>query len=533
MNTWWQHAVIYQIYVRSFADSDGTGVGDLAGIASRLPYLAQLGVDAVWITPFYRSPMADGGYDVADYREVDPVFGTLADVDRVVADAHALGIRVIVDVVPNHTSAAHRWFVAALAAGEGSTERDRYVFRPGQGPDGSLPPNDWRSVFGGPAWSRTTRPDGSPGEWYLHLFDSSQPDLNWEHPEVRAEFADVLRFWLDRGVDGFRIDVAHGLVKAEGLPDEGTDGPATLLEPMASKPYWDQEGVHEIYRQWRQVLDAYSTAESPRIFVAEAWVSDPERLSRYLRADELHQAFNFGYLKAAWDAEQLRAAIDAALATCLPVGAQPSWVLSNHDMVRHPSRYAPDDPELGERRARAALLLTLALPGGAYLYQGEELGLREVTDLPDKVLQDPIWERSGRTERGRDGCRVPLPWAGDTPPFGFGPDGMGQPWLPMPPAWAGHTVERQLADPASMLRFYQRALRIRRELGLAEPLRWLPAPASVLAFERGDGFVCTVNLGAGEVELAAPGDLVAASAHVSRHDDRIWLPTDAAAWWRR
>ena len=522
---WWRDAVIYQVYVRSFADSNGDGVGDLTGIRQRLPHLVDLGVDALWITPFYVSPMADGGYDVADYRDVDPMFGTLDDFDALCADAHRLGLRVIVDIVPNHTSSQHPWFTEALAAPPGSPARDRYIFRPGRGEQGELPPNDWESVFGGPAWTRITEPDGTPGQWYLHLFAPEQPDLNWTNPVVHQEFADILRFWLDRGVDGFRVDVAHGMIKDPALPDVGTTGQAKLLgtRPL---PYFDQDGVHDIYRDWRKILDSYP---GERIAVAEAWVHGADRMAAYVRPDELHQAFNFEYLTTEWDAVALRTVIDSSLAATAAVGAPTTWVLSNHDVVRHVTRYGGG--ELGLRRARAAALLMLALPGSAYLYQGEELGLPEVTDLPEEVLADPIWERSGHTERGRDGCRVPIPWEGPTPPFGFGTDAS---WLPMPESWRSLTVEAQRSDPESTLSLYRTALRIRREhpaLGDGT-LRWLPAPDGVLAFGRDPGFTCVVNLSETTVDVSEYGNLlcVSSSPTASRITE---LPPDTAAWFSR
>ncbi|MCO8307339.1 glycoside hydrolase family 13 protein, partial [Streptomyces sp. RKCA744] len=405
---WWRHAVIYQVYPRSFADSDGDGTGDLQGVRQRLPYLRDLGVDAVWLSPFYASPQADGGYDVADYRAVDPMYGTLLDADAVIRDAHALGLRIIVDLVPNHSSDQHEWFKRAVAEGPGSPLRDRYHFRTGKGEHGELPPNDWESIFGGPAWTRL--PDG---EWYLHLFAPEQPDLNWEHPAVADEFRSILRFWLDMGVDGFRVDVAHGLVKAEGLPDLGGGDQLKLLG-NAVMPFFDQDGVHEIYRSWRLVLDEY---DGDRIFVAEAWTPTVERTALYVRPDELHQAFNFQYLSAPWEAAELRRLIDSSLDAMRPVGAPATWVLSNHDVTRHATRYAnppglgtqirtAGDRELGLRRARAATLLMLALPGSAYLYQGEELGLPDVTDLPDEVRQDPSFFRAQGQDGFRDGCRV-------------------------------------------------------------------------------------------------------------------------------
>jgi alpha-glucosidase len=517
--TWWRDAVIYQIYVRSFADGDGDGIGDLTGVRSRLPYLADLGVDAIWLTPFYRSPMADGGYDVADYRDVEPLFGVLADARALISDAHGLGLRVLVDIVPNHTSDQHPWFVAALADQPGPAARARYMFREGRG---DLPPNDWESVFGGPAWTRV--PDG---QWYLHLFAPEQPDLDWENPQVHAEFQDVLRFWLDLGVDGFRIDVANGLVKAAGLPDAGPD--QSLLRDVTEMPYFDQDGVHEIYRAWRKTLDAYPGG---RIGVAEAWVPTAERLANYVRPDELHQAFNFLYLRCPWDAAVLRQVIDASTTATAAVGAPNTWVLSNHDVTRHVTRFGGG--ATGVRRARAAALLMLALPGSAYVYQGDELGLPEVTDLPESVLADPIWTRSGHTLRGRDGCRVPIPWSGSVSPFGFG---TGESWLPQPADWAELTVAAQLTDPGSMLALYGTAIRLRREiteLGDGE-LHWQPAPDGVLVFDRGPGFVCTVNVTAAPVTIERPGKLLLPSNDLPTKPDEstVALPADSAAWWTR
>ncbi|MEU1271622.1 glycoside hydrolase family 13 protein [Streptomyces sp. NPDC005799] len=540
---WWRDAVIYQVYIRSFADGNGDGVGDIAGIRSRLPYLKWLGVDAVWINPWYRSPMADHGYDVADFREIDPLFGTVAEAEQLIEEAHRHGIRVIPDIVPNHTSDRHVWFQAALAAGPGSPERERYVFRPGRGPDGAEPPNDWASAFGGPAWTRL--PDG---EWYLHLFAPEQPDLNWQHPQVRAEFESILRFWFARGVDGFRIDVAHGLIKHPELPDlpprRADDGPREHVD----HPHWDRDEVHDIYRAWRRVADEFP---GDRCFVAEAWADTPERLAAYVRRDGLHTAFNFDFLMSSWDAKDLRSVIDDSLAMLGAVGAPATWVLSNHDVVRHPSRYGrkvvrrwtvnepyrpegPLDLELGTRRARAAALLMLALPGGAYVYQGEELGLPEVEDLPEQVLQDPVWERSGHTDRGRDGCRVPIPWSGRSAPYGFSPDGArGEPWLPQPEVWAELSVEKQKRDERSVLALYRAALRLRHEhpaLGDGD-LEWLDAPAGVLVFRREPGFVCAVNLSAEPCPLPEHSSVLLASGPVEDGvlgpDQAVWLATDA------
>ncbi|MEU0189873.1 glycoside hydrolase family 13 protein [Streptomyces afghaniensis] len=537
---WWRSAVIYQVYIRSFADGNGDGVGDIAGIRSRLPYLKSLGVDALWINPWYRSPMADHGYDVADFRAIDPLFGTVAEAEQLIEEAHRHGIRIIPDIVPNHTSDQHAWFQAALAADPGSPERDRYIFRPGRGADGAQPPNDWVSVFGGPAWTRL--PDG---EWYLHLFAPEQPDLNWQHPDVHAEFESILRFWFARGVDGFRIDVAHGLVKDPELPDL-PPRPATAdgqPRQYARHPHWDRDEVHAIYRTWRKVADEF---DGDRAFVAEAWADTPERLASYVRPGGLHTAFNFDFLMASWTAKDLRMVIDDSLAMLGDVGAPATWVLSNHDVMRHTSRYArktvarwapneryqPEgdvDLELGIRRARAAALLMLALPGGAYIYQGEELGLPEVEDLPESVLQDPIWERSGRTDRGRDGCRVPIPWSGDTAPFGFSPaDTTAAPWLPQPANWGQRSVETQTGDETSMLELYRTALRLRREhpaLGDGT-LTWLDAPGGVLAFRREPGFVCVVNLSDQAYQLPDHTTILLTSGPIE--DDR--LAPDQAAW---
>jgi alpha-glucosidase len=520
--------VIYQIYVRSFADSNGDGIGDLPGIQSRLAYVRDLGVDAIWLNPFYPSPQVDAGYDVSDYRDVDPLFGSLADADALFHEAHLLGLRVIVDLVPNHTSSAHPWFKAALASAPGSPDRARYLFRDGRGPGGDAPPNDWRSNFGGPAWTRVTAPDGTPGQWYLHLFAPEQPDLDWMNPAVRTAFESILRFWLDRGVDGFRIDVAHGLAKDPTLPDIGdfaTSGPA-----VAGHPHWDRDEVHEVYRGWRRVSDSYP---GDRTFVAEAWVDAPEQLARYVRSDELHTAFNFNFLLAPWDAPALRAAIDLSIAALARVGAPATWVLSNHDVVRHVTRYGGGG--VGYRRARAAALLMFALPGGAYVYQGEELGLPDVADLPAELRQDPTFARTAGAELGRDGSRVPMPWSGDAPPFGFGPS--SRTWLPQPAAWAALTVERESADPASMLSLYRTALRLRRELpalGDGELVWDAASGPHLLAFHREPGFFCVVNVGDKPAQLPPAllrGTTITLASQPVGHDNRI--PADTAVWFTK
>jgi alpha-glucosidase len=534
---------VYQVYVRAFADGNGDGVGDLAGVLDRLPYLHDLGVDALWFTPWYPSPLADGGYDVVDYRSIDPELGTLAEAERLIAEAAARGMRTIVDVVPNHVSDRHPWFRAALAAGPRSPERERFWFRPGRGRGGEDPPNGWASIFGGPAWTRTKDRDGTPGDWYLHLFAPEQPDLNWSDPEVRAEHEDVLRFWFDRGAAGVRIDSAALLAKDPQLADVDPD------HAPGRHVYMDRDEVHEIYARWRRVADGYA---EPRVLVGEMWIPDAERLGLYLRPTELHTAFNFDLLSCPWEPDRLRDSIETTLRTHAGVGAPATWVLSNHDVTRPVTRYGradtsfafaakragtPTDLALGRRRARAAALLTMALPGSVYVYQGEELGLPEVEDIEPDRIQDPMHFRSGGVDPGRDGARVPLPWSGDAPPYGFGPPGAPdeseagvETFLPQPAGWGDLSVAAQAGDPGSHLTLYRTALRIRRdEDGLGDgPLRWLDASPAVLAFERGDRFACVVNLSADPVDLPAHEHVLLASAALEGGR----LGPDSTAWLR-
>jgi alpha-glucosidase len=535
---WWRDAVMYQVYLRSFADGNGDGIGDLPGVRAHLPYLHDLGVDGIWITPWYPSPMKDGGYDVADYCDIDPLFGSLADARALLDDAHALGLKVIVDFVANHTSDQHAWFAAALASPPGSPARARYHFRDGKGPDGDEPPNDWVSAFGGRAWTRITEADGSPGQWYLHLFASAQPDLNWDNPEVREDFEAILRFWFDFGLDGLRLDAASGLAKEPGLPDFGFLAD-DLFMPVkwVGSPLWDVEGVHEILRDWRTIADSY---EGDRMFVGEIVVNGPERLARYMRPDELHTTFNLDFLKSSLDPAELEQTITAALHAFDAVGAPATWTLSNHDETRQVTRYGraftgvplpppwpppPCDRELGRRRARAMLLVMLALPGSVYLYQGEELGLWEVEDLADADLQDPIWENSGHTIRGRDGCRVPLPWTSSGRSLGFSA-GDARPWLPQPADWAQESAEAQAQRADSTLAFYRAAVRARREhLSAAHGLSWARVGDGVLAFDRGP-LRCLFNRRDDAVPIA--GTLVLASEPATADT----LAVDVAAWVR-
>lgn len=530
---WWRQAVVYQIYPRSFADADGDGLGDIPGITSRVDYLAELGVDAVWLSPFYPSELADGGYDVADYRNVDPRLGTLEDFDRMLAALHARGIRVVVDIVPNHTSDQHAWFQEALAAGRGSAARERYIFREGSGPEGAEPPTDWVSIFGGSAWERV-----ADGQWYLHNFAREQPDLNWDHPEVREDFVKTLRFWSDRGVDGFRIDVAHMLTKdlTEPLPSKDE---LALIPRDGNHPLIDRDDVHDIYAQWRAVFNSY---DPPRTAVAEAWV-DPSRIHLYARPESLGQAFNFDLLEADFDAQSFRRIITDNLALVAASGSSSTWVLSNHDVARHATRYGLRTPTAestvptrhggqwlldggpeegldrarGLRRATAATMFLLGLPGSTYLYQGEELGLHEVADIDPAQRQDPTFFRTEGAEIGRDGCRVPLPWHGDGPGLGFG---AAQPHLPQPAWFANLAVTLQEDDPRSTLALYRRALHLRRRLETAEELEWIETGRDdVLRFARPNGWQVITNFGSdpypldaslgGEVVLATSGGPVA------------------------
>ena len=545
---WWRHGVIYQLYVRSFADANGDGVGDLDGIAARLDHIAGLGVDGVWLNPCYPSPNRDGGYDVADYTVIDERYGGMPAFEALRDAAHARGLKLLMDLVPNHCSTQHDWFRRAVAAGPGSDERARFIFRDGRGPGGSQPPNNWRSTFGGPAWTRLNGPDGEPEQWYLHSFDASQPDFNWADPGIADMFDEVLRTWFDRGVDGFRIDVAYAMVKHPDLPD--------LDDPAGDNPYsWNQPGVHEIFRRWRALAEGY---RGELALVGEVWLP-PAEAADYIRPGELHQVFNFDLLQQTFDARGFRTSITDCVDALKHAEGVPAWTLNSHDVHRAVTRYGLVDPELpntadvnalrtrargavdvqlGVRRAKAALLLMLALPGAVYLYQGEELGLPEVQDLPDDARQDPIWERSGHTEHGRDGSRVPLPWQADAPHFGFSlgaepedeplDDPQAQahvsaPWLPQPAWFANYCVDRQEADPDSVLAFYRRALSERRYLDPDAPLVWLEIQRDdAIAFRRGE-YVCATVFDGPPIEAPAEwGTAVISSGAVGDTATTTW-----------
>lgn len=531
---WWRDSVIYQLYVKSFADSDGDGIGDLDGITARLDYLVSLGVDGLWLNPCYPSPNHDGGYDVANYFTIDERYGGLPAFERLLTAAHAQGLRVLMDLVPNHCSDQHEWFTSALAAAPGSRERARFIFADGKGPDGNQPPNNWRSTFGGLAWTRVTTPDGNLGQWYLHSFDPSQPDFNWKNPEVVDMFDAVLRTWFDRGIDGFRIDVAYAMVKADGLPD--------LLDPDGDNPHlWNQPGVHEVLKHWRTVADSYNRELT---LLGEVWLS-PTDAADYIRAGELKQVFFFDLLQQPFEAAAFRLSIAETMDGLKQASGAPTWTLNSHDVHRAVTRYGLVEPEpprtadanalrtrargridlqLGTRRATAAMMLMLALPGSAYLYQGEELGLPEVQDLPNEARKDPIWERSGHIEHGRDGCRVPLPWHADQPNFGFS---TGNPWLPQPAWFTQFAADRQDADADSVLTFYRAALAARRQFNPNSGLEWLETGHDeVLAFRRGNIISATVFGGSVFEAPPAWGEVILASTPTSGHQ----LPASTTTW---
>ncbi|MHB9856323.1 glycoside hydrolase family 13 protein [Streptomyces krungchingensis] len=526
---WWREAVCYEIHPRAFADGNGDGTGDLPGATARLDHLADLGVDAVWITPFYPSPLADGGYDICDHTGVAPDLGTPADFDALVTKAHALGIKVLVDVVPNHTSHRHPWFQDALTSGPGAPARTRYIFRDGRGEKGELAPNDWQSAFGGPAWTRIDEADGRPGQWYLHLHAPEQPDLDWRHTEVVAEFERILRHWLDRGVDGFRVDVAHTLFKAEDLPDAGP-GQHQDVHRNHLMPYYDQDELHPLFRAWRALLDRHpapagAVAPPERVMVAEAGIFDRERLARYVAPGEMQQTFNFAFLECPWDGPTMREVVEQSARAMQAVGAPVTWVLSSHDAIRPVSRYGGG--RLGGRRARAAALLMLGLPGAAYIYQGEELGLPQAP-VPDDRIRDPLWIRSEHLQRGRDGCRVPLPWAGSVPPYDFSDAAAENCWFPQPADWAELTVAAQHEDEQSMLALYRAALRLRRAHPAHDTALRTQGPENGewFAFQRAPGLHCLVNFGPRPVPLDDHAQVLLSSAPL---DDRT-VPQDTAVW---
>jgi alpha-glucosidase len=541
---WWQEAAIYQIYPRSFQDSNGDGEGDLKGVISRLPYLKTLGIDAIWLSPFYESPNKDGGYDVSNPREVDARFGEMNDAEELIKLAHQIGLRVIIDIVPNHFSTEHNWFKEALISAPGSEQRARFHFYDGRGANGEIPPNNWCSIFGGPAWSRVTQADGTPGQWYLHLFDSTQADLNWKNEDVRKDFEKTLKFWLDKGVDGFRVDVAHGLVKDEILQDhrnpEGltralrldvSDMPREERESLLSDvPFFDREGVHEIYRSWRRIFNSYS---GDRMSVAEAWVHPSSRATRYVRSDELHQIFNFDFLIAQWDATFLAAAIDKTLQEVSAVNAPATWVLSNHDSPRLVTRMGGQ--ESGAKKARAIALLTHALPGGIYVFQGEELGLPDAP-LPDEARQDPVFFRTKGADKGRDGARVPIPWDSLAENFGFT---TGSPWLPIPKDWSAISVDVQLqtntSEELSFINLYRKSLAIRKSF-VGKEFDWIAKSSALIGFSRGDEYAIFSNISDQQISIEISEQwrgsrlLLSSTSGVKWSGHLLELPANSTVW---
>jgi alpha-glucosidase len=540
---WWRSGVIYQIYPRSFADSAGDGLGDLKGITSRLDSLAALGIDAIWLSPFYSSPQKDGGYDVSDYVDVDPIFGTLSDFDDLLDKAHSLGLRVMIDLVPNHSSDQHQWFQRALAAEPGSPERAFYHFKDGKGDSGELPPNNWVSMFGGPAWTRITESDGKPGQWFVHLFDSSQPDLNWANPQVQLEFEEILKFWLDRGVDGFRVDQPHAMAKAVGLPDHPyvEEAGAGFIEGRENPPMWFQEEVHEIFRNWRKILESYP---GDRAMCGEAYVYPLSLMAKWVRPDEFHQTFNFRFLDAGWDPKTLFDAINESFKAFDGVGAPSTWVLNNHDVIRHASRFGGDygratasdgvganqpqpDSKLGLRVAKGATLFMLGLPGASYLYQGEELGLPEHTTLEDVYRQDPTFARTNGQRVGRDGCRIPLPWEPEGKSSGF--SASGKSWLPQPASYKDLSRSLQEKDPGSTLALYKAALGLRKQLGLGEgSFGWLVEHLGpdALGYEN-SGVKIVYNFGEQPIDLSSFEVLISSEPLSGKQ-----LETNQCAWIR-
>ena len=541
-HSWWQRAAVYQVYPRSFRDGNSDGLGDLRGVIEGLPYLASLGVDAIWLSPFYPSPQNDAGYDVADPRAVDPMFGSLEDFAELVEQAHERGLRVIVDIVPNHVSASHPWFLEALDSPPGSAQRRRFHFLEGRGENGDLPPNNWESIFGGAAWTRMKDVDGNWGQWYLHLFDSTQPDLNWDNDEVRADALNTLKFWLDLGVDGFRVDVALGLAKDMTYPDlidpiGMTQSLRFDLDPssqeamerragLANSALFDRDEVHDIYREWRSLLDSYG---SDKMAVVEAWVP-PERASRYVSRDTLHQIFGFDFLVVPWDAAVMGTVIERAIEAVSVVGAPPTWALSNHDSPRVVTRLG--DGAAGLARARALALVAHALPGSIYVYQGEELGLSDVL-IPDSARQDPVWFRSAGEQKGRDGGRVPLPWFGTEPPYGFTDRFDATLWLPQPEGWANSTIEAEDIDPLSTLNLYRTSLALRHShpgLSSGEFAFLDTDDPSVLAFQRGADVVVVANTGSGWITSPTIGLVLLASGPIETGHDGLRIGPDTTVW---
>ncbi len=539
---WWRQAVVYQIYPRSYADSNADGIGDLKGVTSRIDYLQSLNIDAIWLSPFYPSPLVDGGYDVSDYRNVDPKLGTLADFDEMLAALHNVGIRIFVDIVPNHCSHLHQWFQDALAAPPHSPERNRFIFRDGRGEDKAQPPTDWVSHFAPSAWTHESTFGGVHNQWFLHYFAPEQPDWNWDNPEIAEDFLKTLKFWADRGVDGFRIDVAHGLKKDLSEPfrmrntleheiDRPTDGNGILA---------DRNEVFDVYKQWRKLFNQY---DPPKVAVAEANVL-PERIPLYASEETLGQCFDFRFIFTPFNAQAYKENVTEAIELAKINGSSCTWCLSNHDQIRHATKFGLDksvdrrlwmlsdgksaelDRETGTKRALAATLFILALPGSTYLYQGEELGLHEVTDIPESMIQDPQYLKNLKFDKGRDGCRVPLPWEANADYFGFSTGGSH---LPQPSWFKNYAVDMQFGKHESSLSIYQEALRIRKDLMCEESMTWHETgDPEVLHFSRPNGWNCLINF-EGDDYLIPNGDIILSSTPIVKGR----LPAGSTLWIQR
>ena len=519
---WWKNAVIYQIYPRSFFDSNGDGEGDLLGITLQIDYLQSLEIDAIWLSPFYESPNRDGGYDVSDPRKIDARFGTFDDFQSLIKVCHERDIRVIIDLVPNHFSSEHRWFQEALKSPPGSAARDRFHFAD----SGKNPPNNWISLFGGSVWSKV-----GGGEYYLHLFDETQPDLNWSNHDVIEDFEKTLKFWLDLGVDGFRIDVAHGLIKEDlnhnhPNPQALSDAlrldiamePEVRSEILATVPFFNRPGVHEIYRSWRKIFDSY---DREIVSVAEIWVHPPAEAAKYVRPDELSQVFNFDLLTTGFESRALFESISQAFEILKPVGALPTWALSNHDSPRVATR-------IGVNQSQALFLALLALPGSLYIYNGQELSLPDA-QVEDKHRQDPVYFRTAGAQKGRDGARVPLPWSSEKSECGFT---SGTPWLPIPPEWKDLSIQSQNSQLSSSLNLYRRALKARRDLfDTNAAIEWCNnLEIGLLAFTRGE-YLILLNTSGETINYPSPGTIVMKSnEEVESRQGDIKLFPYSACW---
>lgn len=549
---WWEDLVAYQIYVRSFGDGNGDGIGDLAGIADRMDYLSDLGVEALWLTPIYPSPQFDHGYDVADFTAINADYGTFDDFSRLIKEAQARDIKVVMDLVVNHLSTDHRWFQDALSSAPGSPERERFYFEDGRD-GGESPPNNWISWFGGSAWRRVVEADGTPGQWYLCLFTPQQADLRWTNPEIGEMFAEVMEFWADLGVDGYRVDAPIVSGKEPSLADMPVEFTESIPKARHNPMVVHRPELAANLAALRAGADRYNEAHPDRnlFLVGETFTPSLEVLARYVGDDRFHQTFDFDLLLAPWNRQHWLDRISGAITELADLGKPIAWALNNHDAQRIVTRLgradaaeldvsgdnlvnstAEVDETLGTRRARAVALISTVLFGALYLYQGEELGLPD-GDMPDEARQDPVFHQSNGQEVGRDGCRVPLPWdPASGANVGFSPTGAAPAWLPQQEDWAERAASVQAQDPDSMLNLYRRALAERRgfrdtEFSILDAADFVDAPDQVLALGRGDLIVLT-NFADQPVNLTADLQLVLASSAGTFPV----LPDNSSAWFR-